>query len=57
MHCRIWCSSLVVMAVVVWSWDVHDARSNETKTGLLFPSFTVVFALDLPTLNHENTNL
>jgi len=21
-HCRIWCSPLVVMAVVVWSWDV-----------------------------------
>ena len=21
MHCRIWCSALVVMAVVVWSWD------------------------------------
>ena len=20
-HCRIWCSALVVMAVVVWSWD------------------------------------
>ena len=19
-HCRIWCSALVVMAVVVWSW-------------------------------------
>ena len=21
MHCRVWCSALVVMAVVVWSWD------------------------------------
>ena len=21
MHCLIWCSALVVMAVVVWSWD------------------------------------
>ena len=21
MHCRIWCSALVVMAVVVWRWD------------------------------------
>jgi hypothetical protein len=20
-HCRIWCSALVVMAVVMWSWD------------------------------------
>ena len=20
-HCRIWCSALVVLAVVVWSWD------------------------------------
>ena len=20
-HCRIWCSALVVMVVVVWSWD------------------------------------
>jgi len=20
-HCRIWCSALVVMAVAVWSWD------------------------------------
>jgi len=20
-HCRVWCSALVVMAVVVWSWD------------------------------------
>ena len=20
-HCRIWCSALVVMAVFVWSWD------------------------------------
>ena len=21
MHCHIWCSALVVMAVAVWSWD------------------------------------
>jgi len=21
-HCRIWCSALLVVAVVVWSWDV-----------------------------------
>ena len=21
MHCRIWCSELVVLAVVVWGWD------------------------------------
>ena len=21
MHCRKWCSALVVMAVAVWSWD------------------------------------
>ena len=21
-HCRIWCSALLVMAVVAWSWDV-----------------------------------
>jgi len=20
-HCRIWCSALFVMAVVLWSWD------------------------------------
>jgi len=44
-HCRIWCSALVVLAVVVWSWDascvhcesycpspyIHDARSQEPK--------------------------
>ena len=25
-HCRIWCSALVVMAVVVWSWDESCVR-------------------------------
>ena len=24
-HCHIWCSALVVMAVVVWSWDATTA--------------------------------
>ena len=23
-HCRIWCSALVMMAVVVWSWDASS---------------------------------
>ena len=26
MHCRIWCSALVVMAVVVRSWDASCVR-------------------------------
>ena len=40
-HCRIWCSVLVVMAMVVWSWDascvhLHSAHSlrhqNQCRT-------------------------
>ena len=30
-YCRIWCSALVVLAVVVWSWDascVHTITAS-----------------------------
>ena len=27
-HCRIWCSALVVLAVVVWSWDASCVHSE-----------------------------
>jgi len=36
-HCRLWCSALLVMAVVVWSWDVscvhsaHSLRPSSTQ--------------------------
>ena len=45
-HCRIWCSALVVMAVVVWSWDascVHcesESNSNLHSAYSLHPSST-----------------
>ena len=29
-HCRIWCSALVVLAVVVWSWFAPRAHSKST---------------------------
>ena len=35
MHCRIWCSALFVMAVVVWSWDascVHCESNSKFHT-------------------------
>ena len=28
-HCRIWCSALVVMAVVVWSWDASCVHCED----------------------------
>ena len=44
-HCRIWCSALLVMAVVVWSWDVscvhcegHCSNSDLHSTHSLRPS-------------------
>ena len=36
MHCRMWCSALVVMAVVMWSWDascVHCEGHCSTDDG------------------------
>ena len=32
MHCRIRCSALVVMAVVVWSWDASCVHCERTFT-------------------------
>ena len=32
-HCRIWCSALVVMAVVVWSWDASCVQTTAITTG------------------------
>jgi len=29
-HYRIWCSALVVLAVVVWSWDASCVRTVHT---------------------------
>ena len=50
MHCRIWRSALVVMAVAVWSWDascVHcegycstQLNSNLDSAHSLHPSYT-----------------
>ena len=31
-HCRIWCSALVVMAVVVWSWDASTQLASQLHT-------------------------
>ena len=39
-HCRIWCSVLVVMAVVVWSWDascVHCEGYCSTQSNSYLP--------------------
>ena len=38
-HCRMWCSALVVMAVVVWSWDascVHCESYCSTTAVLVY---------------------
>ena len=47
MHCRIWCSALVVMAVAVWSWDArcmhcegYCSTSNLNSAYILHPSST-----------------
>ena len=46
-HCRIWCSGLVVLAVVVWSWDAscvhcesYYSNSNFHSAHSLRPSST-----------------
>jgi hypothetical protein len=31
-HCRIWCSALVVMAVVVWSWEASCVHQCTIST-------------------------
>ena len=36
MHCRIWCSVLVVMAVVVWSWDAGCVHCEGYCSIILF---------------------
>ena len=58
MHCRIWCSALVVMAVAVWSWDASCMHcegycSTESNSSTLVVMAVAVWSWDASCMHCE----